>query len=308
MSDSKLHLYAHAKLLISGEYLILRGATGFAIPLRYGQSLTIETVDGQPGLLWNAFSNGRPWMWARYAASTLDLLETDQPNLAKALHKILLHVRELQPEFLLTTKCIAAKAELNFPPEWGIGSGSSLISNIARWANVDPYLLNARSFGSSGYDIAAALADTPILFRNDHGVPWSQPVDFRPPFINNLWFVYLNRKQNSLEAVRNFAQKDVSTEYINTMTDLSLQMAQSGDLLHFCRLIDQHESLVGTLLNVQPIKEREFSNFEGSIKSLGAWGGDFVLAASDRGEGYVTNYFADLGYTTLFNYREMIRL
>lgn len=308
MDQNKLHLYAHAKLLISGEYLILRGATGLAIPLRYGQSLTIETIDSPPGLHWSAFSNGRLWMWVQFGAANLEIMDTDRPDLARTLQDILRHARKLQPKFLSAPSGLSAKAELNFPPEWGIGSGSSLIANIARWADVDPYLLNSGSFGSSGYDIAAALSDTPILYRNDHGSPLSQPVAFHPPFLDNLWFVYLNRKQNSLQAVRDFAQKEVSPELINTISDLSVQMAQSVELSHFCRLLDEHESLVGTLLNIQPVKEREFSNFEGSIKSLGAWGGDFILAATTHGREYVTNYFENLGYTTLFNYREMMRI
>jgi len=46
-----------------------------------------------------------------------------------------------------------------------------------------------------------------------------------------------------------------------------------------------------------------FSDFPGSIKSLGAWGGDFVLAASASP---AENYFKTRGYTTYFAYHDFI--
>ena len=44
-------LKANGKLLISGEYLILKGANGFAIPTSYGQSLTFEKSEKMATLM-----------------------------------------------------------------------------------------------------------------------------------------------------------------------------------------------------------------------------------------------------------------
>jgi len=46
-----------------------------------------------------------------------------------------------------------------------------------------------------------------------------------------------------------------------------------------------------------------FSDFSGSIKSLGAWGGDFVLVAHSENP---TAYFKEKGYEVIFSYHQMV--
>jgi hypothetical protein len=46
-----------------------------------------------------------------------------------------------------------------------------------------------------------------------------------------------------------------------------------------------------------------FSDFKGEIKSLGAWGGDFVMVISESDP---TAYFSEKGFTTVISYDEMI--
>ena len=58
----------------------------------------------------------------------------------------------------------------------------------------------------------------------------------------------------------------------------------------------------GKLLIKNPIKKDLFPDFNGGIKSLGAWGGDFFLATGDRSE---MKYFHDKGFTTIIPYRQM---
>ena len=57
------------------------------------------------------------------------------------------------------------------------------------------------------------------------------------------------------------------------------------------------------ILEMQTVKEASFPDFTGTIKSLGAWGGDFVLVVSDSNP---KSYFASKGFTTLLSYQEMI--
>ena len=70
---------AHGKLLISGEYLVLRGAKALAVPLKFGQSLQIITSDGNPQLIWKANYPGKKWFEAIYNTSDFDIQETDNP-------------------------------------------------------------------------------------------------------------------------------------------------------------------------------------------------------------------------------------
>ena len=57
------------------------------------------------------------------------------------------------------------------------------------------------------------------------------------------------------------------------------------------------------ILETQTIKESLFPDFNGVIKSLGAWGGDFVMAIATENP---SDYFILKGYQTIIPYDEMI--
>ena len=57
------------------------------------------------------------------------------------------------------------------------------------------------------------------------------------------------------------------------------------------------------ILEMQTVKEALFPDFRGVVKSLGAWGGDFVLAVSRENP---TEYFRNRGYDTVVPFSEMI--
>ena len=45
---------ANGKLLLTGEYLVLKGALALALPTKLGQTMTVETVHA-PSLRWDAY-------------------------------------------------------------------------------------------------------------------------------------------------------------------------------------------------------------------------------------------------------------
>ena len=45
------------------------------------------------------------------------------------------------------------------------------------------------------------------------------------------------------------------------------------------------------------------SNFDGSIKSLGAWGGDMIMVTSHNNP---SGYFKERGYSTIFKFEELL--
>jgi len=299
------NFYAHGKLLISGEYLVLRGAKALAIPLRYGQSLQITTTAGKPQLFWKAFYPGKKWFEATFDLLDFRILVTDNPELAGRLRKILLEARMMNPDFLKTSSNIMATSQLNFPPDWGIGSSSSLIANIGQWAGIDPFELNRRIFGGSGYDIAAALSNEPVIYQLVDGLPVYNTIGFDPPFKDRIWFVYQNIKENSQIAVRKFTEMEVSSDAINAISEITHKISITQHFDEFLYLIEEHEKIISKVLSQTTVKKRLFHDFDGSIKSLGAWGGDFVLAASAQPPAYIRNYFIDKGLSTHFRYDEM---
>lgn len=298
--------YSNGKLLLSGEYMVLKGAWALAIPLRFGQKFQVSIQNGLPSIHWESISNGQKWVRANFSYPSLDILETDNPPIAKQIRNILLEARKLQPTFLASPQQLSIEATLNFPYDWGIGSSSSFIVNIARWAGCDPFELNQRIFSGSGYDIAAASSDQPILYRINQSVPVWKAVTFNPPYIGQLWLVYRNKKQNTLQSIRNFQKIAVPENAIHTISSISLQMAQAPSLDEFMTLMNIHENLMAEILQTDTLQQTLFSDFRGTIKSLGAWGGDFFLAASNENDGYVPDYFKAQGFETYFQMNEMI--
>ncbi len=214
-----------------------------------------------------------------------------------------------------------AETRLTFPRNWGLGTSSTLIANIARVFKVNPYALLAATFGGSGYDIACATADAPILFQNENATISVENAAFSPIFKQNLYFIYLEKKQNSREGIeryktRKIAQNTQNTDlsreyreggYLKEISDLTTAFLTASDLKTFDKLIVQHENLVASLIELPRAKGVYFTDFWGQIKSLGAWGGDFVLATSDRNVLETKAYFTSKGFETVLTYDEIIK-
>jgi hypothetical protein len=67
-----------------------------------------------------------------------------------------------------------------------------------------------------------------------------------------------------------------------------------------------HEIITGNHLHLIPVQKEYFSDFQGVIKSLGAWGGDFLLILTERSRKEVSSYFSKRGLEILFSYDEII--
>ena len=72
------------------------------------------------------------------------------------------------------------------------------------------------------------------------------------------------------------------------------------------QVIKAHEQVVGETIGIEPVQPRLFRDFPGQLKSLGAWGGDFMLAMSEHGTKEVRNYFATKGLSVVLSYDDMV--
>jgi hypothetical protein len=81
---------------------------------------------------------------------------------------------------------------------------------------------------------------------------------------------------------------------------------ESKSILDFNYLIKEHELIVSKLLGEKPIKHEFFYDFEGELKSLGAWGGDFFLASTTADEKWLKNYFSKKGLSPIFSFSNLI--
>lgn len=210
----------------------------------------------------------------------------------------------MNPDFLSKKHGYIIETKLTFPRDWGLGSSSTLINNIASWANVDAFELLKNSFSGSGYDIACAQHNYPITYQLKNKKPTVEKIDFNPTFKDQLYFVYLNKKQNSREGIRQYKNVTVDkTQFITKISELTIQISEAKTISEFNSLIDTHEQLIANLIQTPTLKERLFPDFPGGLKSLGAWGGDFILATGTPRD---IRYFKRKGYDVVIPYKEMI--
>ncbi len=294
--------YSNGKLLLTAEYVVLDGATALAIPTKYGQALKIHSSEKE-GIEWTS-RDEKGEVWFRDYFRSKDFEPSDSNNgVSKTLSKILMEARNLNPRFLAHAGGIKAETLIDFPRTWGLGTSSTLVNNIAQWAEVDAFVLLEKSFGGSGYDIAAAQHDFPILYDIKGGKPRVQGAILPWDFKSSLFFVHLNQKQDSKLGIAhysNIAAPDVAIRKISGITEKLLKIQT---LLEFEELLGLHERIISETLGLQTVKAERFPDFPGTIKSLGAWGGDFILAIGNNRE---REYFRKKGFKTIIPFEAMV--
>lgn len=298
--------YSNGKLLLTGEYLVLDGAKALALPTKMGQNLQIATLES-PSIVWKSFdSDGSVWFQDELEIEEIiNYRETSEASVKNTLLTILHHAHLLQPSFFQETVGYQIETALTFPKKWGLGTSSTLINNLAQWLKIDAFELLNNSFGGSGYDIACAQNDTPIFYQLENQKPNVTPLDFQPEFVTNLYFVYLNQKQSSKNAIAAYYNKkhEKLKQNIANINKLSDAVATAKNIKSFANALQLHENELSAILELLTVQEALFSDFDGVVKSLGAWGGDFILAIALEDP---TAYFSSKGYSTVIPYKEMI--
>jgi mevalonate kinase len=297
--------YSNGKLLLTGEYVVLSGANALAVPTQLGQWLRVNSAE-KNGLHWQSFdADGSCWFethidWAEWKTPL-----SSETSIRNTLLSILQKAQELNPAFLQNQEGLAVTTQLSFPKKWGLGTSSTLINNVAQWAQVDAYRLLFDSFGGSGYDIACAQYDSAIEYRLENELPIVNPVNLHPLCQANMYFVYLNQKQNSKEAIAAYSKKQHRlADHVSEISTITEALLEDTSFENWSDQLQKHEAILSNLLEMQTVQVAYFPDFNGLVKSLGAWGGDFVLALSKTDP---TAYFADKGYSTVIPYTKLIK-
>lgn len=303
----------NGKLLLTGEYFVLDGVAGLAVPTRLGQTLTVTENDGDY-LQWNAYAaDGTPWYAGHFLRKDGFFSPTrgearprvQSEEVGARICQLLSAAEALRPDCTDKLSGSTVTTRLEFDRAWGLGSSSTLVACLARLLDVDPYALLERTFGGSGYDLACAVNDTPILYERNG--PKVTPLDWHPAWANDTVFVYRNQKQNSREGIRTYRNAKVTERERQEVHDLSLAFSSPTlDLRSAAQILHQHESLVAEVIGQDPIQKTRFPDFPGQLKSLGAWGGDFFWALSEEGPKKMRKYFNDRGYPTVMGYEELV--
>jgi mevalonate kinase len=289
--------------------VVLDRAKALAIPTKYGQSLTVA-ANTTNSIIWKSYNElDELWFEDEFSvndsAAKLRLKAKNYTDISKRLIQILRAAYDLNSEFLNSKQGYTITTHQNFNRLWGLGTSSTLINNIASWAQVDAYKLLEKTFKGSGYDIACAQHNNPITYQLRFArKPLVETIDFNPNFKSQLYFVYLNEKQNSREGITAYRKKaKVDAKIIDNINLITEAMIGCETLSDFENLIVNHEAIISKLIDQKPIKTRLFKDFEGAIKSLGAWGGDFVLVTAKADP---TSYFNSKGFDVVIPYSEMV--
>ncbi len=229
-------------------------------------------------IFWEAFHQNKPWLKAVIDYQNWQILETNIPSSAEFILKTLKNVQQLSITKFKNNFTYHLKTNLQFPADFGLGSSSTLMNNLAEWAEIDPFYLNRISLGGSGYDIAVAKEKSAVLFQSKPEIRYEK-VDFNPAFKNELIFIHLNQKQDSREGISLYKSKKKSQELVNEFSDITKKILLCNELETFSGLMMIHERKISDFIEIPTVKDRIFSDCPVFVKSLGAWGGDFVMSA-----------------------------
>ena len=298
---------SNGKILLSSEYLVMDGAKSIALPAKLTQDLSVSKCD-ENSIEWQSFDkNGNLWYEERFIVINNNLVSQGEENIiSEKIISLFNHISKTNKlKSILGNKFITT---LNFEKEWGLGSSSTFINNLAKWANVDPYKLLFSTFKGSGYDIACCDVNYPIIYNKIENSINVKKVDFNPPFLEHLFLIYLGKKQNTQTSIENYLKISFDKKYvIEKINFITNEFIHCADLNYFEELVEEHESIISKVISIDPIQKSTFNDYcDGKIKSLGSWGGDFILVTS-REENNL-DYFKKKGFKNIFPLSEITHI
>ncbi|MCJ8152521.1 GYDIA family GHMP kinase [Chryseobacterium sp. SSA4.19] len=298
-------IFSPGKLMLTSEYFAMDGALVLAVPTQLGQEFFFEEKDDEKSLVfWEAYHQNNPWLKAVIDYRNWKIIETNLPSGAEFILKTLKNVQALSETKFKTNFTYHLRTNLQFPADYGLGSSSTLMNNLAEWAKIDPFHLNKISLGGSGYDIAVAKEKSAVLFQSVPEIKYEK-VDFNPSFKNDLIFIHLNQKQDSREGISFYRSKNKSQKLVNEFSDITRKVLLCNELENFSELMLIHEQKISDFLEIPTVTDRFFADCPVFVKSLGAWGGDFVMTSKFDG---FKDYFWGKDFKTIFEWEGLISI
>ena len=297
---------SNGKILLTSEYLVLDGAQALALPSKFSQSLEVKETKNINQISWTSYDfDGKKWFDDLFTISKDKFIYEKRKNkFSDKMVSIFNGIKKLNSK-AFTNSGIKFTTRLDFSKEWGLGSSSTLINNLSLWAKINPYDLLDLTFNGSGYDIACCDKENPILYRKTGNSRTIENVNYNPSFKENLFFIYLGKKQNTSKAIQYYRSniKDINS-HINKINSVCLSILKSNSLIEFEKLIIKHEEIISNAIKIEPIQKRLFNDYKyGVVKSLGAWGGDFILVSGDKSK---MEYFKNKGYNDIIPYKDLV--
>jgi mevalonate kinase len=251
--------------------------------------------------------NNKEWFKSSISLYDFSATETTNQDLSDKLKKIFKGAVRLNCEFLDKWNAFKIETKLEFDQNWGLGSSSTLIYLVAKWADIEPIELYFKVENGSGYDVVTAGSDTPIEFWSTEDEVSYNNVKFDPKFKDQLLFIHMNQKVKSEDEVKRYLSAvNNKKDLVTAISNITEEIQSTTTLDDFSKLIVEHENLIAKHTGFDKVKDQRFKEYTGSVKSLGAWGGDFIIATAPNGIDEAKKYFNSKGYNTLLKYSELI--
>lgn len=302
--------HKRGKLLLTAEYFVLDSVPALAVPTKLGQLFFVHPIrpHQEHDFYWRAFDHENE-RWFSHAFELTEFAKAPPTvrSVADRFRQIMAAGESLRPGCTQRLRGYEVHSRLQFNRNWGLGSSSTLIAAIAQMLDVNAYELLERTFGGSGYDLACATAEGPLVYTRNGITPGIEALHWSPEWLGQTYFVYRNQKQNSREGIRAYREKTVTESVRREVGELTTALLDPA--LHLraaARILRDHERLVSETIGLPPVQAELFADFPGQIKSLGAWGGDFIWALSEEPAEKVRGYFNEQGYSTVLDYNEMV--
>ena len=296
---------SNGKILLTSEYLVLDGAKALALPSKFSQSLEINRIEKKNEIKWTSYDyDGEVWFNETFIISENNFSYKGNNTFSDKLVAIFKAIKKLNKS-IFTDLGVDFKTRLGFSKDWGLGTSSTLINNLSLWAKINPYDLLDLTFNGSGYDIACCDKFNPIVYQKTKDERIIEDADFNPSFKENLFFIYLGNKQNTSEAIKNYrSYNNEIKNIIPRINSICSSIIKSNTLTEFEKLILEHEKIISKAINMDSIKNILFKDYQsGAIKSLGAWGGDFILVTGSKQN---MKYFTEKGYNEIIPYKDLV--
>lgn len=297
---------SNGNLQITGEYLVLSGAQILATPLKSGQTMLVEESESNNLLEWTVSDIRGKWFNVNLSLPDLEIIKTSDPEKAESLKKILIATRELNTDFLSSDQGYWVDNQLEFERNWGMGSNATFIANLAQWARVDPFQIHKRVSIESGYDIACAISEKPIIFHRSFEKQSIDKINWIPSYKNHLAFIYLGEKHKEDDSIINYHNLDFRDQELNRISGITDELWLIGSETDLISRVVEHEEIMARILKQTTIQNQLFRDFNGAVKSLGKWNSGFVMAVGRQKIKKMRKYFQSKGYNTIFSWDDLI--
>jgi mevalonate kinase len=297
--------FSYGKILLTGEYLVLNGAQSIALPVKLGQTLKISPA-GKNQIHWNSIYQGKSVFKGEFAKENFRPLESTNNTISSYISNLLSKAFSIKEQH--NTKGWNFSSILEFPLQWGLGSSSTLINNISKWLKINPFKLNKSITGGSGYDIACADSINPIVYEYKNDSPSFREIEWEPDFKDRIFFVYTGKKQDSAKEVNAFKKNQAGfSEHFIQLEKINKRIINSTKLADFEEALSEHEEKLAKILNKKKAREEYFIEFPGTVKHLGAWGGDFILVTWEDSKNELKRYLERRNMNIIYSWDELIK-